>query len=139
VLGETLVQRSDPPYAWYLRVPDVPAFLQQITPVLEQRLANSILIGYTGELKFDFYRGGFCLQFEQGKLVTVEPWRAPAYGNNAHAGSPPLIFLQLLFGYRSLSELRATFPDVWADQEAVLLINTLFPKQPSTVYPLHNT
>jgi hypothetical protein len=139
VLGETLAPRGEPPYAWYLRVADLPAFVQHVAPVLEDRLANSILTGHTGELKFDCYRGGLRLQLEQGKLVAVEPWRAPTYGDNAQAGCPSLVFLQLLFGYRSLAELRATFPDVWADEAAALLIDTLFPKQPSTVYSLSST
>jgi len=133
VLGEALAPRVEPPYAWYLRVPDVPGFIRHIAPVLERRLADSILTGHSGDLVIDFYRGGLRLHFDQGKLVTVEPWRAPAYGDDAPAGCPALIFLQLLFGYRSLAELRATFPDVWAQQEAALLIDILFPKQPSTV------
>ena len=44
------------------------------------------------------------------------------------------VFQQLLFGYRSLAELRAIYPDVWAGEEAALLIDILFPKQPSTVW-----
>lgn len=139
VLGERLAPHYEPPYAWYLRVPDVPAFVQRIAPILEERLANSILTGHTGELKFDFYRGGLRLAFEQGRLVTAEPWRAPAYRDEAQAGCPPLVFLQLLFGYRSLAELRAVFPDVWGSEEATLLINTLLPKQQSTVYSLSYT
>ncbi|MCE7984775.1 MAG: GNAT family N-acetyltransferase [Caldilinea sp. CFX5] len=139
VLGDNLAPRTIPPYAWYLRVPDVPAFLQHITPVLEERLAGSLLTGHTGELKIDCYRGGLRLAFAAGRLVTVEPWRAPAYDDDAQAGCPALVFLQLLFGYRSLSELRAIFPDIWASQEAALLLDVLFPKQPSTVYSLSYT
>jgi hypothetical protein len=105
VMGETLAPQEEPLYAWYLRVPDVPAFIRHISAVLEERLHKSILTGYTGELKFAFYRGG----------------------------------LLLLFGYRSLPQLRATFPDVWANAEASLLINILFPMQPSTVHSLDNT
>ncbi|MFZ1769103.1 MAG: hypothetical protein WAU00_07900, partial [Caldilinea sp.] len=138
VLGDGVATRYEPPYAWYLRVPDAPAFLRHIAPVLEDRLALSILAGHTGELKIDFYSGGLRLVFEQGKLAAVEPWRAPAYGDEAGAGCPPLIFLQLLFCYRSLAELRAFFPDVWAKPEAALLLDTLFPKLPSIVHPLSN-
>ena len=46
------------PYAWYLRVPDLPAFLRHIAPVLQERLARSIAPGYTGELKLSLYRQG---------------------------------------------------------------------------------
>ena len=35
--------------------------------------------------------------------------------------------------YRSLDELRAFYPDVWASQTSKLLIDTLFPKVPSNV------
>ena len=139
VLGTKLTAPVEPPYAWYLRVPDVLAFVRHIAPVLEERLAASPLASHTGPLPIDFYRGGMRLGFDQGKLVAVEPWRAPAYGDEAQAGCPSLLFLQLLFGYRSLAELRAVFPDVWASEETVLLINTLFPKQPSTVYSLSYT
>ena len=138
VLGDGVPSRCEPPYAWYLRVADVPAFIRHIAPVLEERLARSILVGYTGELKIDFYNGGLRLQFDQGKLAAVEPWRAPAYGDEAGAGCPPLVFLQLLFCYRSLADLRAFFPDVWANPETTLLIDTLFPKQPSVVHPFSN-
>ena len=135
VLGPTLAPSAGNPYAWYIRVPDVPAFVRHIAPVLEERVANSMLVGHTGELKIDFYRAGLSLRFEAGKLVQVEPWR-PALYENGNAGFPPLVFLQLLLGYRSLAELRDIFPDVWANKDATLLLNILFPKLPSVVHPL---
>lgn len=70
-------------------------------------------------------------------------WRAsshgaPAYGDGADAGCPPLLFLQLLFCYRSLAELRAFFPDVWVNDGTAPLLDALFPKLPSNVYSLNN-
>lgn len=126
-----------PPYGWYIRVPDLPAFIRHIAPVLEQRLANSVMSGFSGELKVTFYRGGLRLVFEQGKLVEATDWQAP--GSNERwdgAGFPPLVFLQLLFGHRSLKELRYAFPDCWASEEPTLLLNALFPKRTSWVVPL---
>ena len=117
-------------------MPDVSAFLQRIAPVLEERLAKSILVGYSGELKFNFYRSGLRLTFARGKVTLIEPWHAPTYGDNAQAGCPPLVFLQLLFGYRSLAALRTFYPDVWVKQETTLLVNTLFPAEPSTIHLL---
>ena len=139
VLGDTLAPRREAPYAWYLRVSDIHGFLRHIAPVLEQRLADSVLPGHSGELIVDFYGDGLKMRFERGKLAEVAPWRAPAYGDEAPAGCPRLIFLQLLFGYHSLAELRATFPDVYAEQEAALLLDILFPKSPSTVYSMSFT
>ncbi len=133
VLGAKLAPRYEPPDGWYVRVGDVPAFLQHVGTVLEARLASSPLVGYSGDLKIDFYRGGLRLAFDQGKLKSAEPWQEALYGDECHAHFPPLVFLQLLFGYRSLDELYANFQDVWPKDEAWLLLNTLFPKQPSWV------
>ena len=38
------------PYAWYVRVPDLPGFLRHVAPVLERRLENSLLAGHSGDL-----------------------------------------------------------------------------------------
>ncbi|RIK37763.1 MAG: GNAT family N-acetyltransferase [Chloroflexi bacterium] len=134
LMGDKLALAISRPYAWYVRIPNLAAFLQHIAPVLEERLARSLLAGYTGELKIDLYREGLLLRFERGKLMQIERWRQPAYGEEAMAGSPPLVFLQLLLSHRSLEELRAFYPDVWADDKAKLLIDTLFPKLPSRVF-----
>ena len=114
-------------------MPDIPRFLRHLAPVLEQRLADSIVPGHSGDLTIDLYRSRLKLVFEHGKLTAVETPQAPAYGEDLPAGCPPLVFLQLLFGYRSLAELRATFPDVYAEGEAVALLDILFPKMPSHV------
>ena len=134
VLGEALAPFYEPPYAWYVRVHDVPAFMRHIAPALERRLANSTAAAYTGDLTLDFYRGGVHMVFDKGHITHIEPWRAPAYKNNADASCPALVFLQLLFGYRSLNELRYAFPDVRVEKsEAEVLLNALFPKKFSWV------
>lgn len=136
MLGQALTSVREPPYAWYVRVPDLPAFLRHIAPALERRLEQSPLAGYSGELRMNFYRGGLRMLFEQGRLATVEDWRSPIWGGNAVAGFPPLVFLQLLFGRRSLDDLRYAYPDVWANEEVIPLLNTLFLARPSWVLPL---
>ncbi|MGI9057007.1 MAG: GNAT family N-acetyltransferase [Ktedonobacteraceae bacterium] len=129
VLGE-LAPFYEPPYAWYVRVHDVLAFTRHIAPALERRLANSVAAAYTGELTLDFYRGGMHLIFDKGNITHIEPWHAPTYKNNADASCPALVFLQLLFGYRSLDELRYAFPDVRVEKsEAGVVLNALFPKK----------
>ncbi|MFI5272172.1 MAG: GNAT family N-acetyltransferase [Ktedonobacterales bacterium] len=122
-------------YAWYLRVPNLPAFVRHIAPVLERRLADSALAGYSGDVTLDFYRGGLRLAFEGGKLTTAEDWQRPLWGEGK-AGFPPLVFLQLLFGYRGLEELRHIYPDAWAEGDAAPLLAILFPPRPSNLVPL---
>jgi hypothetical protein len=135
-LGPSLAPLHEPPYAWYLRVADLPALIRRIAPALERRLAESPIPGYTGALKIDFYRGGLRLVFEQGRLALAEHWRATAFGPGADAGCPELVFLQLLFGYRDLDELRYAFPYIWVGEAAGMLLRVLFPKAPSWVMPL---
>jgi GNAT superfamily N-acetyltransferase len=124
------------PYAWYLRVPDLPGFLRHLAPALDRRLAGSPLAGHTGKVKISFYRGGLQLGFEAGRLVAVEPWQ-PARAEDGDAGFPDLTFLQLLFGYHSLEELDHAFADCWASPSGARpLLEALFPKRPSDVWPV---
>ncbi len=125
--------RIRPPYAWYLRLPDVAGFLRLVAPALEQRLAASPCLGYTGELTLGFYRRGLRMKFEEGRLVAAEDWmpRPKDYGK---AAFPGLAFLQLLFGYRSLDELMAAFADCYAVDDVRPVLRALFPKQPSNVW-----
>jgi hypothetical protein len=134
-LGDIRVTDNPYPYPWYIRVPNLPRFIEHVAPVLEQRLAASAQAGYTGELALDFYRGGLQLNFESGKLTLAEDWQRPLWGE-AKAGFPPLIFSQFLFGYHSLHELRGIYPDVWAEGDAAPLLDALFPKRPSCLVPL---
>lgn len=134
VMGPLLAPRNIAPYAWYVRVPDLPAFIRHIAPALERRLEESALSGYSGELNLEFYRGGLRLAFERGRLAAAEDWSKPIWGKS-NAGFPPLVFTQLLLGYRSLAELRYAFPDAWAD-ECQPVLETLFPKQHSWALPM---
>jgi hypothetical protein len=134
VASEWLPRRREP-YAWYLRVDDLPAFLQRISPVLEQRLAASEWSGYTGELKISFYRRGILLGMTHGKLTRLENWQ-PDHAEGGDAAFPPYTFYQLLFGYRTLEELEYAFPDCWVKENMRGLVAALFPKQDSIVYPV---
>ncbi len=118
--------------AWYIRVPDLPAFLIRTAPALEKRLADSPQGGYTGELKLNFYRGGLRLGFEQGSIAAGS-WN-PERVEEGDAAFPGLTFLQALFGYRSLEELEHAFPDLSARTDEVrALLPILFPKKDSNV------
>jgi hypothetical protein len=121
------------PYAWYIRVPDLPGFVRHIAPALEKRLAESAQGGYTGGIKLNFYRSGLYFRFQEGS-ITVEAWKLGRV-EEGDAAFPDLTFLQLLFGYRSLEELQHAFPDCSATtDEARALLPMLFPKKDSNVW-----
>jgi hypothetical protein len=134
-LGNQLPNRHNP-YAWYLRVPDLPGFLNHIKPALEKRLAESIAVGHSGEIKISFYRTGLRLVMEKGRLITIEAWK-PSPADGGIIAFPDRTFLQLLFGYRSYEELHQSFADCWCDsEEARAVMDILFPKKISDVFPV---
>jgi hypothetical protein len=123
-----------PPYAWYVRVADLPGFLRHIAPALEARLARSLAAGHSAELKLSFYRSGVRLVLEGGRLAAIEPWQ-PRPSDDGSAAFPNLTFLQLLFGYRGLDELRQAYADCWTNEdETRALLTALFPRQASNVW-----
>ena len=124
-------------YAWYVRVPDLPGFLEHIKPVLENRLADLIVKGYSREMKISFYRTGLRIVVERGRITTIEPWKPNPPSEEGNIAFPNLTFLQLVFGYRSYEELHYAFPDCWCDDDEVrVLLTALFPKKASTIYPV---
>ena len=124
---------SGRPYAWYLRVADLPAFLWRIQPVLERRLAESVIAGHSGRIRLNFFTEQMTLEFERGRLMEIGAF-TPQHLHDGDAAFPGLTFLQLLFGFRSLSELRHAFPDCYAGGETALLLDILFPRRHS--YPV---
>ncbi|HUP28056.1 MAG TPA: GNAT family N-acetyltransferase [Chloroflexia bacterium] len=124
------------PYAFYVRVPDVPAFIEKIKPALERRIERSPLAGYTGELKLNFYTEGVRLEMKDGHITSVEAWK-PDQPGDGDAAFPNFTFLQPLFGYRSLEELEHAYVDCWVSNDTTrAVVETLFPKQQSHVWPL---
>lgn len=129
--------RSREPYAYYVRVADLVGFIRHIAPVLEERLADSQLVGYSGKFKITFFRDGLKLVFKDGSLVEVERWKPEPLGQPGDAAFPDLVFLQLLFGYRSFEELNYAFADCYPENDdATGLLNVLFPKQTTNVWPV---
>ena len=123
-------------YSFYVRVPDLPAFLRHVAPVLESRLAASVAAGHTREIKVSFYDGGLRLRLARGRLSKVEDW-TPTDEERGDAAFPDLTFLQLLFGHRSLEELDRAFADCQpGGGDAQVLLRALFPRRPSALWPV---
>jgi len=134
-LPQTLAQ-VEPAATFYIRIPDLVAFIRQIAPVLEERLAASIAVGYSGVLSLNFYRRGLLLDWANGQLTAVNPWQRPTV-DEADLSFPDLTFIQLLLGYRAFTELEAAFPDCTAHDEAArVLVEILWPKNPTQIWNL---
>jgi predicted N-acetyltransferase YhbS len=120
-------------YAWQIQVPDLPALLRAIGPALERRIAASPFVGLTREVRFCFFRDSVALRFAGGHLAEVTPG-GPIEGEISF---PPLAFIPLLLGHRSLDELRAAYPDIYVDKSCRMLLETLFLKAPAFLYPAY--
>jgi predicted acetyltransferase len=122
------LERQEQPYAWYIRIPDLVRFLRHVQPVLEKRLAQSVMAGHTGTLRLNFYKeGALALQFARGVLAGLEPYEKTSV-TDGDAHFPRLLFYQLLCGRATLAELNETRADCYADPEAEILLEILFPK-----------
>ena len=133
--------RIDPPYAWYVRVGDMPAFVAHVGAALERRLARSPFAGYDGTIMLDAYDYGLRLAFKQGTLDGTTAWRParrPEVGPSPDLALPPFALLQLVFGYRDLASLAATYPDVRVmNDRAAEVTHALFPARASSVFEMN--
>lgn len=112
-------------YQWQMHVVDAAALLRQIAPVLERRLADSPFANLTQTIAINLYRGGVELDFAQGKLRSVTAVRNPMRGE---INIPPNLLAPLVLGWRSRTELRATYPDFGVYGQSGVLVDVLFPK-----------
>jgi len=125
--------RTRDPYAFYVRVADLPDFINHVSPVLEERLATSALVGHSGELKLSFFRSGLKLAFEKGSLKDVDEY-IPEHSNDGDVLFPDLTFLRVLFGYNDFWDVEKMFADCYVRNDlARALVPILFPKKASNV------
>ncbi len=132
------------PYAWQIKIPDKTRFLTRIAPVLEARLKESSLAGFTGTLRLDLYKEQIDLNWSDGKLESVT-----SGGENECENAlfiPEDLFAPLLLGHRTWQELQYTRPDIFpamlyvgpgvdsASDKTKRLIDALFPAERSWVY-----
>ena len=130
------VVRKEQPYAWYIRVPNLIAFLRHIQPALEKHLIGTVAEGYTGELKLNFYRTGIHFTFEKGRVAKLTDW-TPEDFEAGNAAFPELTFLQLLCGRCRTEELTSNFADCWTNGTTpAVLLDCLFPPFASEIWHL---
>ena len=135
VLPKSIV-RKELPYSWYIRVPNLIAFLRHIRPALEKHLIGTVAEGYTGELKVSFYRSGIHFTFERGCITKIGDW-TPEDIEAGDAAFPDLTFLHLLCGRCRMAELTSNFVDCWTNGTApAVLLDCLFPDFKSEVWHL---
>ena len=118
--------RNEDSYAWYIRIPDIIAFLRHIQPALEKHLVGTVAEAYTGELNLNFYRSGLHMKFEAGRISDISGW-VPESVEDGDAQFSCMTFWQLLCGRCRTNELTSRFADCSATDRASVLLDCLFP------------
>lgn len=124
--------RWQQPYAWQVRIPNAVHFLKGIAPVLERRLASSFLAGYNSFLRIDLYTDTIELGFHNGRLASI---RSLGPIESRAVRLPWWAAWQLWLGHRSREELCNWYPDARVEPALQPLIDVLFPKRESWVFP----
>jgi predicted acetyltransferase len=119
------------PYAWQMRVTDYVKMFRKLTPLLEKRLASSTFCRLTEKVNFNFYQYTIQLTIEDGKIKNVQRLET---SEDRMIRADPLVFTQLLLGYRSREELETIYPDFLVKVSYRHLVDILFPEMPSYIH-----
>ena len=123
--------KTNIPYAWQVKIIDLPGFLSKIKPVLEHRMESSEYMRLSKDITFNFWKYAVKMKIEEGKIVSIEK----AFGEEDRIiGLNPYAFIKLALGYKSRMELEKMYPDFRAQGDLRGLIDVMFPKQPSYIH-----
>jgi len=122
---------QNPPYAWQIRAMDYAKLLWKLEPLLDKRLAESMFRHLTEKLNFNFYSHIVQIAVENGFVADVKRVETD---EDRSIRFNPLVFIQLLLGYRNREELQAIYPDFLVRTTRRHLIDVLFPKLPSYIH-----
>jgi hypothetical protein len=115
------------PSGLYVRVPDLVAFLDAVSAVLETRIATSAVEGFSGEVRVDLYTESLRFTFAAGRLTSIE--RGATSVHDSDVSLPVDAFLQLILGNRGLADLERGIADCHINTDAGnALFDALFPR-----------
>lgn len=125
-------------YAWYVRVPDITKFLQEISPVLERKLEASLHRRFSGAVNLRIDNDLVSISVDDGVITEVSSknavHRATSSGgwHDATGRFTTSTFLPVLFGMRSVTETVLAHIDANTNSKSDRhLLETLFPKRTS--------
>ena len=119
-------------YGWQMKVLDPVCFMRAIGPALEERLAASLLAGYTGALVCVLYgqQKRLALCFQDGRLVDV----TASDEKKSDVRMTAKQATQLWLGWRGREALEHWYPDFHTSRPARQLIDVLFPESQAYIY-----
>jgi N-acetylglutamate synthase-like GNAT family acetyltransferase len=123
-------------YAWYVKIPSIPRFVETISPLFSDRLRSTEFQNFTGELTFTTYKEGFSISFESGAFKGVRE-KGEQDPMDYHLRIPTAFLTRLLMGYETLDELMTHEPDVQCAAFMIPFVRILFPKLRASIHPYY--
>jgi predicted acetyltransferase len=120
-------------YAWQIRIPDRVRFLRRIAPVLERRLADSMVAGMTDILYFNFYEDTIKMAIEEGQIISID---SIGRSDQRKIRLPPYPAVRLLTCYQSWREIKDFRLDLGVSGARQPVVEALFPKKASYIYAI---
>lgn len=127
--------QSEGRYAWQIKLPNVARLLHHITPVLEERIAQSPFARLNQTVVINLYRQAYELKFVDGQISAVN--ELSFHEGASTISLPPAQFGPLVLGYKSRQELQEFYPDVSTRGQAQYLVDVLFPKMKSFLHLIY--
>lgn len=121
-------------YAWYVKIPFIPRFIEVIGPLFAERLKNTEFSRFTGDLTITNYKQGYTLSFDRGAFRAVGEKSAKNL-NEYHLRMPGGALTRLLMGYETYDSLAGHEPDVMCSANMIPLVRALFPQLEAIVDP----
>ncbi|MGM0640291.1 MAG: GNAT family N-acetyltransferase [Thermotogota bacterium] len=119
-------------YQWQIKILNLYRFMENIKPVLEKRIKNSIYNNENFKFKYHNYREMIEFNIKNSKINIKKLKFEPAYDVNI----PPQAEVKYLLGNNTYEELRNILPDTIIQKKFLGLMNTMFPKTTRHFY--HN-
>jgi len=123
-------------YAWYIKIPSILRFIETISPLFSDRLKDTELHEFSGELTVTDYKQGYSLAFDGGVFKGITEKSEKNIGDY-HLRIPIDSLTRLLMGYETVDDLASHEPDVMCTAALRPLVRTLFPKLEAMVDPYY--
>jgi len=131
---ENIGGSGKPWWKYQIRIPNMTALLEKISPVLERRLKGTMFEGLTYNVIMNTFQNCYSLNFVNGKIIDVNDLGPQQVNANQAFRAPPIDFVRLVLGAYSIKELEQNNIDFIARGNVRLIAEALFPKKESSVY-----
>jgi hypothetical protein len=129
-----LFGRENKGYKWYIRVPNWLRFLNKVKPVIEENIHQSPYRGLSRTISISLYSSGMKIEFKKGTIVSIKPWQ-PEPHEKSDFRCPEQVFSHLVFGHRTIKEIKHLYVDCYGKKDAEELMDYCFPKRDSYLCP----